>query len=801
MSLCTRGLRSVTLRFAALRCRSTRDSCASQRDQWNQQPVPRNVRGVGHLDQGCLGAGAGLHGHDCGTVAVVFHGILGVRGVARGLPGAEHVALRQLFLQGDLGAHRQLRQTGVGFASLDLEFLGFGLTVVLPFGNDGVFLLGIRGTSCGALHGLGDSYRAQLVVGVHQVCGNGCVLVGHGCGCHGGGVKLVEACAFHSCLCLVFGEGTYGTNRNVLDLDRGAGLHGQLAFLGHLVGLDALVANLEFLVLGEFLTGAGQRLAELDDALPLGVRIGCLNGLSTILDDGHIVKASGLQIGVGNARTGFGDLTGVAGRNLFAGLRPISRNALQFALDLRLAGGGAHVSEVEGLAGSNLIGVNQLLGDGEVAFILDVGVGDGHGRNRACGDGHGTTLSNGQGSAVNLGGFPILGHGTRCANRDVRGHNLTSAGHFQLLVGVLGESRTVLGAGVVEGELLGARHSDASGFQCLNDLEGAHSGGVLVGQGHQRVGDSHNQRLVLGNFTGSSLEEVAFPVEARQCSRVNLGEGAGGAQRNIGDSSLGAITLEGYFTGLHVLAVLGADIIHLEVLRGGIGLGEGIAAVLPHQLLGQLHGADLRLSGDLIGQGHAHVALVADGDNGGLTVVLDFHVAVGGGGSSELRVTIGELGIVGGQLLRQGHLGVLGQGHVTLDDVTVQRNLNVVVLVERGLRRLDVDVDGELRTILQLGGLGCRVVHLLHFEGATVNTGDGAATGLFAGNIPNQVLSGKAFDLGIIAHSGVHGRFLAIDRLRLVVHVIEPVGLPTPSRLLQSELLGQTIGGDVLGDL
>ena len=366
---------------------------------------------------------------------------------------------------------------------------------------------------------------------------------------------------------------------------------------------------------------------------------------------------------------------------------------------------------------------------------------------------------------------------------------------------MLGESRTVLGAGVVEGELLGVRRSDTGNIQLLDDLEGAHSGGVLVGQGHQRVGDSHNQRLVLGNFTGSSLEEVAFPVEARQCSRVNLGEGAGGAQRNIGDSSLGAITLEGYFTGLHVLAVLGADIIHLEVLRGGIGLGEGIAAVLPHQLLGQLHGADLRLSGDLIGQGHAHVALVADGDNGGLTVVLDFHVAVGGGGGSELRVTIGELGIVGGQLLRQGHLGVLGQGHVTLDDVTVQRNLNVVVLVERGLRRLDVDVDGELRTILQLGGLGCRVVHLLHFEGATVNTGDGAATGLLAGNIPNQVLSGKAFDLGIIAHSGVHGRFLAIDRLRLVVHVIEPVGLPTPSRLLQSELLGQTIGGDVLGDL
>ena len=35
----------------------------------------------------------------------------------------------------DLGAHRQFRQIGVGFASLDLEFLGFGLTVVLPFGN------------------------------------------------------------------------------------------------------------------------------------------------------------------------------------------------------------------------------------------------------------------------------------------------------------------------------------------------------------------------------------------------------------------------------------------------------------------------------------------------------------------------------------------------------------------------------------------------------------------------------------------------------------------------------------------
>ena len=102
---------------------------------------------------------------------------------------------------------------------------------------------------------------------------------------------------------------------------------------------------------------------------------------------------------------------------------------------------------------------------------------------------------------------------------------------------------------------------------------------------------------------------------------------------------------------------------------------------------------------------------------------------------------------------------------------------------------------------MQLGGLGCRIVNLLHFEGATVNTGDGAATGLLAGNIPNQVLSGKAFDLGIIAHGGVHGRFLAIDRLRLVVHVIEPVGLPTPSRLLQRELLGQAIGGDVLGDL
>ena len=603
------------------------------------------------------------------------------------------------------------------------------------------------------------------MVGVHQVCGNGCVLVGHGCGCHGGGVKLVEACAFHSCLCLVFGEGTYGTNRNVLDLDRGAGLHGQLAFLGHLVGLDALVANLEFLVLGEFLTGAGQRLAELDDALPLGVRIGCLNGLSAILDDGHIVKASGLQIGVGNARTGFGDLTGVAGRNLFAGLRPISRNALQFALDLRLAGGGAHVSEVEGLASSNPIGVNQLLGDGEVAFILDVGVGDGHGRNRTGGDGHGSTHGNGQGSAVDLGGFLILGHGTRCTNRDVRGYNLTSAGHFQLLVGVLSESRTILGAGVVEGKLLGARHSDASSLHLLDDLKGTHSGGVLVGQGHHRVGDGHNQRIILGNFTGRGLEEVAFPVEAGQCGRGHLGEGAGSTQWNVGDSSLGAVTLQGHFTGLHVLAVLGAHIVHLEGLGGGISLGEGVAAVLPHQLLGQLHGADLRLGGDLIGQGHAHVALVANGDDSSLTVVLDFHVAIVGGGGGELRVTIGELGIVGGQLLRQGHLGVLGQRHVALDDVTVQRNLNVVVLVERGLRRLDVDVDGELRAILQLGGLGCRVVNLLHFEGATVNTGDGAATGLLAGNIPNQVLSWDAFNLGIIAHGGVHGRFLTIGRL------------------------------------
>ena len=236
-------------------------------------------------------------------------------------------------------------------------------------------------------------------------------------------------------------------------------------------------------------------------------------------------------------------------------------------------------------------------------------------------------------------------------------------------------------------------------------------------------------------------------------------------------------------------------------MGGGIGLGEGVAALRPHQLLGQLHGANLRLGGDLVGQGHAHVALVADGDDGGLTVVFDFHVAIFGGSSSELRVTISELGIVGGQLLRQGHLGVLGQGHVTLDDVTVQRNLNVVVLVERGLRRLDVDVDGELRTILQLGGLGCRVVHLLHFEGATVNTGDGAATGLLAGNIPNQVLSGKAVNLGIIAHGGVHGRFLAIGRLRLVIHVIEPVGLPTFSRLRQRDLLAQAIGGDVLSNL
>ena len=117
-------------------------------------------------------------------------------------------------------------------------------------------------------------------------------------------------------------------------------------------------------------------------------------------------------------------------------------------------------------------------------------------------------------------------------------------------------------------------------------------------------------------------------------------------------------------------------------MRGGISLGEGVAAVFPDQLLGQLHGTNLRLSGDLIGQGHAHVALVADGDDGGLTVILDFHIAIAGGGSSELRVTIGELGIVGRQLLRQGHLGVLGQRHVTLDDVTVQRNLNVVVLVE-----------------------------------------------------------------------------------------------------------------------
>ena len=430
-----------------------------------------------------------------------------------------------------------------------------------------------------------------------------------------------------------------------------------------------------------------------------------------------------------------------------------------------LAGGGAHVSEVEGLASSNLIGVNQLLGDGEVAFILDVGVGDGHGRNRTGGDGHGSALSNGKGSTVDLGGFPILGHGTRCTNRNVRGHDLTSAGHFQLLVGVLGESRTVLGAGVVEGELLGIRRSDTGNIQLLNDLEGAHSSGVLVGQGHQRVGHGHNQRLVLGNFTGSSLEEVAFPVEAGQCSRVDLGEGAGSTQRNVGDSSLGAVTLEGYFTGLHVLAVLGAHIVHLEVLRGGISLGEGVAAVLPHQLLGQLHGADLRLSGDLIGQGHAHVALVADGDNGGLTVVFDFHVAIAGGSSSELRVTISELGIVGRQLLRQGHLGVLGQRHVTLDDVTVQRNLNVVVLVERGLRRLDVDVDGELRAILQLGGLGCRIVNLLHFEGATANASDSAATGLLTGNISNQVLSGNAVDLGIIAHDGTHGRFVAIDSL------------------------------------
>ena len=102
---------------------------------------------------------------------------------------------------------------------------------------------------------------------------------------------------------------------------------------------------------------------------------------------------------------------------------------------------------------------------------------------------------------------------------------------------------------------------------------------------------------------------------------------------------------------------------------------------------------------------------------------------------------------------------------------------------------------------MQLGGLGCRVVNLLHFEGATVNTGDGAATGLLAGNILNQVLSGKAFDLGIIAHGGVHGRFLAIGRLRLVVHVIEPVGLPTTSWLLQRELLAQTIGRNILGDL
>ena len=367
---------------------------------------------------------------------------------------------------------------------------------------------------------------------------------------------------------------------------------------------------------------------------------------------------------------------------------------------------------------------------------------------------------------------------------------------------MLGESRTVLSAGVVEGELLGVRRSDAGNIQLLNDLEGAHSSGVLVGQGHQRVGHGHNQRLVLGNFTGSGLEEVAFPVEAGQCSRGHLGEGAGSTQRNVGDSGLGAVTLEGHFTGLHVLAILGAHIVHLEGLRGGIGLGEGVAAVLPHQLLGQLHGADLRLSGDLIGQGHTHVALVADGDDGGLTVVLDFHVAIAGGGGGELRVTIGELGIVGGQFLRQGHLGVLGQGHVTLDDVTVQRNLNVVVLVERGLlRRLDVNVDGELRAILQLGGLGCRVVNLLHFEGATVDASDGTATGLLAGNIPNQVLGGNAFDLGIIAHSGIHGRFLAIGRLRLVVHVIEPVCFPTVSRLRQRKFLAQTIGSDVLGDL
>ena len=92
-------------------------------------------------------------------------------------------------------------------------------------------------------------------------------------------------------------------------------------------------------------------------------------------------------------------------------------------------------------------------------------------------------------------------------------------------------------------------------------------------------------------------------------------------------------------------------------------------------------------------------------------------------------------------------------------------------------------------------------MNLLHFEGATVNTGDGAATGLLAGNILNQVLSGKAFDLGIIAHGGVHGRFLAIGRLRLVVHVIEPVGLPTTSWLLQRELLAQAIGRNILGDL
>ena len=200
-------------------------------------------------------------------------------------------------------------------------------------------------------------------------------------------------------------------------------------------------------------------------------------------------------------------------------------------------------------------------------------------------------------------------------------------------------------------------------------------------------------------------------------------------------------------------------------MRGGISLGEGVAAVFPDQLFGQIHGTNLRLSGDLIGQGHAHVALVADGDDGGLTVVLDFHVAIAGGGGGELRVTIGELGIVGGQLLRQGHLGVLGQRHVTLDDITVQRNLNIVVLVERGLRRLDVDVDGELRAILQLGGLGCRIVNLLHFEGATANASDSAATGLLTGNISNQVLSGNAVDLGIIAHDGTHGRFVAIDSL------------------------------------